>query len=244
MKHLLRRLYSIHVLLAFVLPFVLIFPLFVIFLQRKAWTNHAFRIHRWWSKAFFTLSGISYEIEYLKELDPNRTYIFCPNHFSYLDIPSMVRNRFIFAFMGKDDMQKIPMFGYMYKRMHITVDRERLKSRYGALIKAAEVLDEGRSLTIFPEGGIFTKDPPRMVAFKDGAFRLAIEKQVDVVPVTIPYNWIILPDDDKFLLNRSKKMKVIFHEPISTKGMNLNNINELKNKSFDIINEELRKHNS
>jgi 1-acyl-sn-glycerol-3-phosphate acyltransferase len=146
--------------------------------------------------------------------------------------------------MGKDEMKKIPFFGYMYKRMHITVDRDNMKSRYDAILKAAEVLDNGRSITIFPEGGIISKEPPNMVKFKDGAFRLAIEKQVAVVPVTIPYNWIILPDDEKYLVDKSKIMKVIFHEPIETEGTHMNDLEKLKERTFSIIEKELRIQNT
>lgn len=244
MRNLVKRLYSIQALFAFVVPFILIFPLFLIFLQNKDWYKYAFKIHHWWSRVFFTFSGIQFEIEYQQELLSNRKYIFCPNHFSYLDIPSMVRNKHYFVFMGKDEMQKIPLFGYMYKRMHVTLDRDRMKSRYSAILKAADVLDEGKSLTIFPEGGIVTKDPPNMVKFKDGAFRLAIQKQVPIVPVTIPNNWIILPDDEKFLIDKSKKMKLIFHRPIETEGMTLNDLGKLKDLTFSVIEKELRVQNA
>ena len=142
-------------------------------------------------------------------------------------------------------MEKIPLFGFMYKRMHITVDRQNLKSRYKALNEAAEMLDEGRSLAIFPEGGILTKEPPKLVPFKDGAFRLAIEKQVPIVPVTLPFNWIILPDDGKLMINkRDGKVKAIFHEPIETKGMVIKDIKLLKERTFGIIEKELKVQNN
>ena len=238
-----RRLHSIRAFLAFVFPFLLIFPLFLIFLQRKEWSKLAFRIHHWWSKAFFFLSGLSIEIDYREDLDPKGRYIICPNHFSYLDIPTTVRNKYIFAFMGKDDMAKIPLFGYMYKRMHILVDRESIKSSYKAKVEAGKALDDGRSILIFPEGGILTKDPPNMVRFKDGAFRIAIEKQVPIIPVTIPHNWIILPDDEKFLVDRSLKVKMIFHESIDPSGMTLDDVGQLKERTYKIIESELKKQN-
>jgi len=79
-----------------------------------------------------------------------------------------------------------------------------------------------------------------MARFKDGPFRIAIEKQIPVVPVTIPYNWIILPDDGKFLLNkRERKVKIIFHEPIETKGLKMSDMEDLKQKTFEIIDSEL-----
>lgn len=79
-----------------------------------------------------------------------------------------------------------------------------------------------------------------MCAYKDGAFRTAIEKQIAIVPVTIPYNWIILPDEEKMRLHRGT-VKVIFHTPIETTEMTLNDIPALKQSVFSIIDAELRK---
>ena len=76
-----------------------------------------------------------------------------------------------------------------------------------------------------------------MAKFKDGAFRIAIEKQIAIVPVTIPYNWIILPPD-QFLL-RWHPLRVIVHEPLDTKGLTMNDIDSLKQRLFTIIDEEL-----
>ena len=93
---------------------------------------------------------------------------------------------------------------------------------------------------IFPEGGIITANPPTMTRFKDGAFRTAIEKQIAVIPVTIPYNWIILPDSS--FLPRRHLMKVIYHEPIETTGMTLADLPALKQKTYEIISSELKRH--
>ena len=106
--------------------------------------------------------------------------------------------------------------------------------------QSQEAIDNGKSLVIYPEGGIMTKKEPVMGKFKDGAFRTAIEKQIPVVPVTIPYNWIILPPYE-FLVWRGR-IKVIFHEPIETTGLTLNDVDMLKEKVFTVINEELKKH--
>ena len=87
-------------------------------------------------------------------------------------------------------------------------------------------------------GGIITEKDPVMSRFKDGAFRVAIEKQIPVVPVTIPFNWIILPPS-QFLLHRHV-MKLIFHEPVDTKGLTLDDVATLREKVFRIIEEELK----
>ena len=103
-----------------------------------------------------------------------------------------------------------------------------------------KALEEGKSLVIYPEGGIITQRPPRMVHFKDGAFRAAIEKQVAVVPVTISNNWIILPDQKQLRLHWGR-VEVIFHEPIETKGLTLDNVQQLKHQVFNIIDAELNR---
>ncbi len=237
-----RRLYSIQVMLAFAVPFVGFFPIYFILCQNEKWHIHAYKLNRLWAKIFFSLGGIPVEVEYRKKLDKNRQYIFCPNHSSFLDIPTIGLTRHPFAFVGKSSIEKVPVFGYLYRKLHITVDRNSLKSRYETVLKSREAIDKGKSLVIFPEGGILNPSPPKMVQFKDGPFRVAIEKKVPLVPVTIPYNWIILPDNGKFLLNKKhKKVKIIFHEPIETSGMTIDDLESLKEKTFNIIDSELKK---
>ncbi|MBA4058408.1 MAG: 1-acyl-sn-glycerol-3-phosphate acyltransferase, partial [Marivirga sp.] len=162
------------------------------------------------------------------------------NHFSYLDIPTLGLAPNNTVFVGKTGIENIPLFGYMYGKLHITVDRSKLKSRYASLKRSLEAIDEGKSLVIFPEGGIITAKDPVMAKFKDGAFRVAIEKQIAIVPVTIPYNWIILPPD-QFLL-QWHPLKVIFHEPLETTGLTLKDADMLKQRLFSVIDNELKRH--
>jgi 1-acyl-sn-glycerol-3-phosphate acyltransferase len=226
-----------------VIVFTLLFSIFFFLLLIPIFSRKEFRLvgifNRWWAKALFTLIGIPFKVEYRQKLDPNKVYIFCPNHFSYLDIPAMGLNDHNAIFVGKD-LEKVPVFGFMYTKLHITVDRTKLKSRYSSMIKTLEALDEGKSLVIFPEGGIVTEKDPVMGSFKDGAFRASLEKQISIVPVTIPYNWIILPPDE-FLL-RWKPLKVIFHAPINPAEFSMENISEYKNKVKTTITTELDRH--
>lgn len=194
-------------------------------------------LNRWWARLLFLLIFIPFRVEYRTKLDPKKLYVFCPNHFSYLDIPAMGLNRWNSIFVGKNDIGKIPLFGYMYRKLHITVNRSSLKSRSESLKQSLAAIDAGKNLIIFPEGGIVTKKDPVMAKFKDGAFRVAIEKQIAIVPVTIPFNWIILPPEE-FLL-RWHPLSVIFHEPLETTGLTLDDVDTLKQKVFQTINQEL-----
>jgi 1-acyl-sn-glycerol-3-phosphate acyltransferase len=128
----------------------------------------------------------------------------------------------------------------MFRNLYIPVERESRKSKYETMIRCYQALDEKKSIAIFPEGTIPRSNNPRLIPFKEGAFRMAIEKQVPIVPVTIPYNYIILPDNGKFFPKRHR-MKVIIHNPIETKGLTLEDMEELKRKTFSILEEELKR---
>lgn len=236
-----RRLHTYYALLVFSILFLIFFPLLLIPILFPSNFRLVGIFNRWWAKLLFYFSFLPFQVVTCSGFDPRKQYIFCPNHFSYLDIPTMGLNPANAIFVGKNDMENIPLFGYMYRTLHITVDRSRLKSRMTTMLRSMQAIEEGKSLVIFPEGGMITKRPPHMHAFKDGAFRTAIEKQIPIVPVTIPYNWIILPDQSPLCLHRSKIM-VIFHDPIETKGYSLKQVDELKRRVFEVIDSELKRH--
>jgi 1-acyl-sn-glycerol-3-phosphate acyltransferase len=196
-------------------------------------------VNRWWARLMFAFIFIPFHTENRSKLNPRRQYIFCPNHFSYLDIPALGLGSHNAIFVGKREMAKVPLFGFMFRKLHITVDRTKLKSRYASLEKSRQAIDEGKSLVIFPEGGIVTKKEPVISKFKDGPFRVAIEKQIPIVPVTIPFNWIIIPPDE-FILRRHR-LKEIYHEPIETSRLTLKDLDALKEKVHQIIDSELKK---
>ena len=236
--NILRKLHTYYGLMVFAVIFFALFPFFLIPIIFPKQFHLVGVINRWWAKLFFPAIFLPCKIEIRSHLDPKRQYIFCANHFSYLDIASMGFNPINAIFVGKNDMENIPLFGFMYRKLHITVDRSSLKSRMNTIKRSLQAIDEGKSLMIFPEGGIATKHPPHMVKFKDGAFRVAIEKQIPIVPVTIPFNWIILPDHPVLLLKR-RLMKVIFHNPIDTREYTVERIEDLKQRVFAVISQEL-----
>lgn len=236
-----RGAHTVYALFLFIILFLLFFPLFLIPIYFPGQYKLVGILNRWWAWLFFPLTGFPWQVEYRLKLDPNKRYIFCPNHFSYLDIAIMGLNQHNTIFVGKSAMEKIPLFGFMYRNLHITVDREKLSSKYSTFTRSLAALDQGKSLVIFPEGGMVTHLPPHMGRFKDGAFRAAIEKQIEIVPVTIPYNWIILPDS-KYLLLHWKPLKLIFHEPVNPAAYTLKEVDILKERVYTIIDTELKKH--
>lgn len=231
----LQRVYVVYAMIVFVFWFLIFFcPLLFPILRPSAfhWVGI---INRWWGKCIFAFWLIPVSIEIRGRLDPNRQYVFCPNHFSYLDIPLMAWNPHNTVFVGKHDMESIPLFGFMYRKLHITVDRSRLRSRYTTYLRCTQAVDEGKSLVIFPEGGIVSSNPPQMARFKDGPFRLAVEKQIPIVPVTIPDNWRLMPGSPWGFT--PARTRLIFHEPVVPQENQ--NPDDLKKIVFSIIQNEL-----
>lgn len=238
---LIRSLYTAYGFIIFTILFLLFFPLFLIPIAFKKHHKLVGILNRYWAFALFTLIGLPWSVDLRGKLDKNKQYIFCPNHCSYLDIAAMGLNPINAIFVGKNAMERIPMFGFMYRNLHITVDRSKLISKYSSYTRSLDALREGKSLVIFPEGGIVGTHPPYMGRFKDGAFRLAIEKQIAIVPVTLPFNWIILPEAPMLL--HWKKLPLIFHEPINASAYTAKDVDALKTRVYSVIDQELRKFN-
>lgn len=170
--------------------------------------------------------------------------VFCSNHTSYLDIiASFYLIPGYFSIVGKSSLGKIPLFGYFYSKLYILVDRADRRSKFMSMKACNKVLQEGRSLVIYPEGTIPDNNMPYMIEFKPGPFRIAIENQVPIIPFTFVNNWKILPDDGRYG-GRWMPMKVVFHKPISTIGLTLDDIEWLKKETFQVIQNTLNKYNN
>ena len=112
------------------------------------------------------------------------SYMLVANHYSMMDIMLMLycrKNPFVFV--GKKELSKLPLFGYFYKRVAIMVDRKSPQSRREVYTQAMERIGEGLSICIFPEGGVPDDESIVLDSFKDGAFRIAIECQIPIVPM-------------------------------------------------------------
>ncbi len=224
----------------FLLIFLLLFPIVFIALQREEWKPVAHYCNRIWGKTFFFLIGMPVKITYETKLDNKKAYVFCANHFSYLDIAMMgvvIKN--FFAFMGKSSAKNIPLFGYMFAKLHIQVDRAAKDSRIKALTRSIRALKSGRSIMIFPEGGIHSTNIPEMVQpFKDGAFSMAIENKVPIVPISLLDNYKAMPST----LISWHRLRVIVHTPIETQGKTKADIEALKKQVYDTIQPTLNKY--
>lgn len=238
-----RLLYTAYCAVLFAVLFLFFFPFIFLGIQWNGGRRYAHGAVRTMGQIFFTLVGMPIHVDWRFRPDPKQAYVYCANHFSYLDIAvtGVVVPGF-YAFIGKKSVKQIPLFGYMFARLHIMVDREKARSRAYSLAKCMRVLKEGRSIIIFPEGGINTQEVPKMTyPFKDGAFIMAIQQQVPIIPLTLVNNYKILPDAYPLRIHRAP-VEVVFHEPIPTAGLTQADMETLKEQTFRVIDAELYKH--
>ena len=177
---------------------------------------------------------------YESPLPKNQQFVFCSNHISYIDI--VCCGSFLPGFnffMGKAELAEIPLFGIWFRTLDIAVKRESIRGSYRAYEEAGEQMDSlGANLIIYPEGRIPHDAPKLKFPFKAGAFRLAIEKQVPIVPITLPDN-LARFDLDNFK-GSPGKMRMFVHAPIETKGLSIEDIPALQQKVYDVISSQLK----
>ena len=227
----------------FALPFILMFPLFYFGLVTKRF-DFVFKLKRVWARIISICAFIYPVVSYSsKKYKLPKPCIIVSNHTSYLDIifsPFYVDHTAVF--MGKHDLLRIPLFKYFFIYLDIPVNRKSIKDAHKAFSDAGKKLDEGLSQIIYPEGTI--SENGKLRAFKNGAFKLAIEKQVAIVPVVNADNWKFLQNGGFFKsYGRPGVPKIIVGDPIYTTGMTETDVPELKEKVITFINAELIKIN-
>lgn len=221
------------------LPIILLLPILLISISREKWYPFFFKIARFWAKFILIGMGFNYKIIRNQKPEPKKSYMFIANHTSMVDIMLMlvsVKNPFVFV--GKKELAKIPLFGFFYKRTCILVDRSSAKSRQAVFLRAQKRLKQGLSICIFPEGGV-PEEHVVLDSFKDGAFRLAINHQIPIVPMTFY-------DNKKrfsytFFSGGPGRMRARIHEFLSTESLTIEDTKALNEKSRKIIWDELHK---
>lgn len=167
--------------------------------------------------------------------------IYVANHTSYIDIVlSYLFLPSYYVFMAKMELKKVPLFKVFFEKMQISVDRASRMSSHKAFLRAKEELDLGNSVFIFPEGTISSEGV--LKAFKNGPFKLAIDNQVPIVPITYKNNWKILQNGGFFKsYGRPGISRIVIHEPIQTKGLGEEDLVNLRQQVFTIISNEYHK---
>jgi 1-acyl-sn-glycerol-3-phosphate acyltransferase len=233
----LRRLHHYYYMFTAVTALVLFYPFLYFFSRKPSRYKNLNRVRRICSYMSATASGIFIRIKHEAPIDWSRPYIVCPNHTSNLDVLTMgitVKNNC--SFMSKTELLSNPLFSIFLNSVDITVDRTSKISAYRAFKKAEEILKQGRTLIIFPEGKIGDEYPPILHEFKDGPFRLAIELQLPIIPITSLNTWHVLWDSGFKLGTRPGICDVYVHKPIETTGLKIDDTDMLKDKVYNLIN--------
>ena len=223
------------------LPFLIVFSIKESFYPYFYWVARNI-----WSNIIMYGMGFYPEIKFKQHIKKGKSYMLVSNHKSMIDIMLMLSlSKDPIVFVGKKELEKIPLFGYFYRRVCILVDRSSPESRKEVYTKAIKRLDTGISVCIFPEGGV--PDPGVILdKFKNGAFSLAIQFQIPIVPITF------LDCEKKFpyffaynhFYGSPGKLRANVHEFIETKGLNQENREFLKEKVYDIMHKDLLSNSS
>jgi len=186
-----------------------------------------------------SLAGISYRIRYDEEIDWSKTFIIVANHTSNLDIVAIMKAcPTDFSFIGKDDLLKNPVTGFFFRTVDIPVNRASKMSSFRAFNRAKEYLLEGKSIAMFPEGGINDTFPPELQEFKNGGFKLASDLNIPILPVIIEDAWKIHWDDAKAFGSKPGTIHVHVLKPIEASALKLNS-DELRLRVQDLFKQNL-----
>src|SRR5687768_5638492 len=197
--------------------------------RKVSWIGYSFL---WiWSWIFSLLTFIRYEFHGHEHLQKGKSYIYLSNHTSFLDLPGL---RLLipgeFRPIAKKELLKLPLFGLIVRGATVVVDRSSAQSRKNSIEKIREILSHGISALIFAEG---TQNRTKEILqpFKDGAFRIAIDTQLPIVPMVVIGAGKLMPPGTARL--RPGKIKIIVGKEMDVKGLTLNEVSAIKQRVFN-----------
>ena len=243
MKKILASIYTVYVGLLFFLCLTCMLIIYVpLLLIRNERTR--MKVVYFFNKLFLkwiwsTLVGIWVTVEGREKIDDDKTYAFVCNHSNMLDIPftaSCIEH--YYKPLVKKELMSFPVLGPLLRMTSLGVDRSSPESRKNISAKMAEVMRNGLSLLIFPEG-TRNRTPEPTKEFYDGAFKAAIAAQANIAPMVLINIRHLQPVDSNWVYPGRITMR--FLDPISTVGMTEADTEALKNKTRSMIDEVLRK---
>ena len=235
-----RILYCLYAFIIFMALMIIVIPIvfFSLFLGKIKGGNIIFLVCRYWATTWFFFIGIYHKNIYETPHNKSKQYIFVANHISYLDAPIIVKTiTQPVRVLGKIEMSQVPLFGFIYRNAIITVDRSNATKRANSVRILKSVIKKNISIFMFPEG-TFNETDNALKDFYDGAFRIEIETQTPVKPVLfvdaydrLHYNSILSLTPG---ISRS-----VFLDEISVDGLTLKDVQALKQKTYDIMEDAL-----
>lgn len=240
-KFLLKAVFSVYGFLVFTAIMLLLFPFVVLasFLGKVKGGNILYMLCQIWADVIFVLWGIRHSNFYEAPHNRNKQYVFVFNHVSYMDIPVLmmaIRGQH-FRILGKAEMEKIPVFGFLYRNAVVMVDRSNAQKRAKSVMQLKRVIQKGISVVIAPEGTFNTTHHP-LKSFYDGAFRVAIETQTPIQPMLFLDTYDRMSYASVLSLTPGKS-RVIYLPEIPVEGLTLHDVNNLKEKVYRLMEEKL-----
>ena len=241
MKIVFSYFFKLYLALLFLVTLVLFYIPILLLLLREDTKKKAFPIFVFWCRLICFLAGYRVKPRSTYEV-PEAPFVLIANHTSFLDIVFMylLFPKHPFLFLGKAELLKIPLVKTFFKRLHIPVYRKGGPNANKALETADKAIKDGWCVIIFPEGGIKENLVPALQPFKDGAFRLAKNNSVPLVPITFMNNHDLFQDPAaKHSLAQPGVADVVVHPIITKESVIQNEITELKSIAFERINSPL-----
>lgn len=236
----LKWLYSIYAAVTFIAVMFVIFPFAIIssFFGRIKGGNMVMRLCMLWADLWFFLVFIWHKKIYEAPHDKSKSYIFVSNHISYLDaaiIPKAYRQPI--RPLGKVEMSKVPVFGFIYRNAIVTVDRSSAANRANSVRILKSLINKGISVLVFPEG-TFNMTTQPLKDFYDGAFRVAIETQTPVKPVLFLDAYRRMPYESLLSMTPGRS-RIIYLDEIQVTGYTLSDVTLLKDEVFALMERKL-----
>ena len=239
-----RLLYCLYALTLFIAGMLCIVPFVAIFSLQGAEKggNRIYRFCRWWDDAWLFLVGIRIRRISAEIINPAQSYVFVSNHISYLDIPMILQGvmRNNFRILGKAEMARFPVFGYIYSRAVVMVDRSSVRDRGRSVRDLKTLVADGLSVFIFPEG-TFNETGLPLKDFYDGAFRIAIEMQTPIQPMLFPDTYDRMHYGTIFSLCPGLS-RVIYLPTVEVAGLGPDDLEALKERVYALMENGLREY--
>ena len=201
----------------------------IVLLKVRPKTRQVPRVMRIWARLFLLVTGTRVTVEGAERIDPTGSYVFVGNHTSNLDIPVIMGKLPVSTrFLAKKEIFKVPVLGGAMRAIHMVETDRRLGPAAHRAIneQVATVVTEGLSLMVFPEG---TRSEGRgMLPFKKGAFRIAVDNEMPVVPVSIVGTRAAWKAHSKLI--HGGRVRLIIHDPIPTADLDRNLLNDLRDR--------------
>ncbi|MEO7530889.1 MAG: lysophospholipid acyltransferase family protein [Sediminibacterium sp.] len=248
MKLLLRfiqYIYCVYALIFFIVLMFLVLPFVMLslLLGKVNGGNIIYQLCRFWATVWYFLIGVRHKEIYEEPHDRNKQYIFVANHISYMDIPPIV----LIAhqpvrILGKYEMVKVPVFGWIYRAAVILVDRRDSETRSRSVRALKSALKHHISIFIFPEGTFNETNRP-LKDFYDGAFRIAIETQTPIKPILLVDTLDRMHYRGLFELTPGIN-RVVYLQEIPVTDLTMKDIQALKQKVYLMMEDGLMRYRS